>query len=263
MSIQLNPYAMSLIRVCLICITIVFVNSCAKNESRSVAGTRLKKISINRTDSLAFFFFKYDQDNKLSKITTSFIDNEAAGGTTTLGYDSAGRVSTLTYSGEGLRSFSDTLFYYNNGALVKKTGASLFGGTHVYSYDEKKRLISDSAFNGSTVHGYATFTYDADDNLVEWNVYNYFPWDKSWAHFGETLFSYDNRKSPLGDLGQLLYMIRGDYEWVGKNNVTQTKYWTQTWPTIFTYEYNADGLPKKATGKQNNVVVLTYEYSYD
>ena len=255
---------MLLIRICLICTIVFFVNSCTKSDSRPITSLRLQKIALSRGDSLGFILFKYAQDNKLIKIIVSDDNYGITGITTTLAYDSAGRVSTFTYSNADAPYLgSDTLAYYNNGAIVKKTGISRIGGSHVYSYDSKQRLISDSALSGNSAKGYATFRYDANDNLIEWNCYSYFPWDNIWARFGNTFFSYDNRKSPFGDLSQILYIIRGDFEWLGKNNVTQTKYFAHTWPTVFTYEYTADGLPKKVSGTQNNEVVSTLEYYYD
>src|SRR5688572_22675155 len=93
---DLNPYAMSLIRICIIYIIVVFVCSCSK--SRSDTGTRLQKIEIKEYDSLGFIFFNYDQDNRLTKLIVSDDKYGIKGITTTLTYDSEGRVSTITDS---------------------------------------------------------------------------------------------------------------------------------------------------------------------
>ncbi len=116
--------------------------------------------------------YAYNADQQLSQIT------RPDGKTITLGYDSAGRMATQTYS-QGTRTYSynpttgnlasvsapggSVLTYSYNGSLL--TGESWSGsvaGSVAYVYDNNFRITSTSVNFGNTI----SFSYDNDDLLT-------------------------------------------------------------------------------------------------
>jgi len=175
-----------------------------------------------------------------------------AGGTSTYGYDTAGRLSTVSDAASADRL---SLSYNNlNQATSITYGAS--GNRRSFGYDGLRRLTSDalstsgSAGIASIVYGYDTdgnltsktttgfagsaantYTYDNVNRLVSWNdgattaTYEY---DKSGnrTRIGSRTFTYDSRNRLVSDSNTT-------YSYSARGSLTGTTEGTVTTPSTF------------------------------
>lgn len=252
--------------------------SCKKDEMIIDApGTRLIEVITTRAlkDSTGITFLKYDSQNKLVTVIDSFrmqSDNAdhyiGLSFSRPLEYDAQGNLAKVTYR-EGSGSDVYDLLYYNNDAVAiqRLLYSQLENDTLInyYTYDNEKRLISDSTYNNKKIGlvDFTTYSWDDHDNLVEW---------KRFTNASGTLqmiasmkASYDENTNPYHALGMTLYPFRRKEQVLSKNNIVQEMYSDGT-SVSYEYTYYSNGLPKGATiatTSLNGLVSRKVEFIYE
>jgi hypothetical protein len=252
--------------------------SCKKDEVITDApGTRLIEVITTRAlkDSTGITFLKYDSQNKLVTVIDSFrmqsdnVDHYIGlSFSRPLEYDAQGKLAKVTYR-EGSGSDVYDLLYYNSDAVAiqRLRYSQLENDTLIayYTYDNKKRLISDSTYNNKNkgLVDFSTYSWDDKDNLVEW---------KRFTNASGTLqmiasmqASYDENTNPYHALGMTLYPFRRKEQVLSKNNIVREIY-SDGISVSYEYAYYSNGLPKGATvatASLNGLVSRKVEFIYE
>jgi len=254
-------------------IILLIFYACKKQDAASANGARLKGIIHKQGDSIAYSFFSYDAQGRLTTIIDS--NNNGHRWKTRISYNEQGKLTKDTIQYYACASCSpmqiiDSFLYDNNGHIIKKFVRSGSGPSFTtirnYSYDAQGRLSADSMYDMRTneVYFYSQFSYDGNDNVVQWESF-----DKSSGIMSSSwrvTAKYNNIKNPYNTFGLVNYIILREWDilLLSKHNPTQLYYLDGT-TTDYTYEYYYNGLLKKAVEKDSRggqFSVTTREFFY-
>ena len=240
------------------------VVSCKKEGLPVAHGSRLKTVVSKWYDSLAYTYFIYDIQNRLTNVIDS--NNNGHKHNLRIDYDAQNRpiklTTTSTYN--NLPFYPDqscSLIYDSNGRIVKKVDDSPVSYVNVtrntYTYDAKGRLIADTihSYWANEIFSYTTYTYDNNDNVVETKM---FEKSSGVIQMVETAIStYDSKTNPYKDLGVFMYIINQNDLYLNKNNRNSENYQSGT-KVNFDYQYYSNGLPRRVSTKDNSDPSITY-----
>jgi hypothetical protein len=252
--------------------------SCKKDEVITDApGTRLKEVITTQAikDSTGITFLKYNSQIKLVTVIDSFrMQSDNLGHyiglsfSRPLEYDAQGKLAKVTYREGSGSDVYDLLYYNSDGVAIQRLNYSQLENDtliNYYTYDNKKRLISDSTYNNKKIGlvDFTTYSWDDKDNLVGW---------KRFTNASGTLqmmasmqATYDQNTNPYHALGMTLYPFRRKEQVLSKNNIVQEKYSDGT-SVSYEYTYYSNGLPKGATiatASLNGGVSRMVEFLYE
>lgn len=220
-------------------------------------GSRLKSTTAVEKERAAtrFRIFYHAANGRLERVVDSMAfrtDNNTLvtmDFPTTIDYDAAGRVQQIT---SRQRLGNDAIYnlwqYDADGKPTVRIYISELERdtvTHYYSYDSGNRLIKDSLFNNKNKRlvEYTVYTYDARDNVVEWNRYS--------NAFGtlvtelKAVATYDQNPNPYRSVGSTVYTYWYFNFGRSRNNPLTIVYSDGTKET-YQYQYYSNGLPRSA-----------------
>ena len=249
-----------------------FFSSCKKDDFPELGDKLLKRMVTQSGDSILYCTFQYNTENRLVAITDS--NNNGNVWKTSILYDTEGnpvKFWTLWRNG-GNSIFSeatDTLVY-KNGKLTEKLSKLPFpnsfdGVRHVYTYDEKDRLIVDSigyTNAAKEVYAYTSFTYDDSDNVVKIEEFN--KWSGTMASISKITATYNSDKNFYSNIGSTLYFITGSYLMLCRHNKTQVVYEQNNITENYTYQYDKGLLKRmilsRSTGGRFGITTFDFYY---
>lgn len=247
--------------IILICL---LLNACKKDEVPTSDGLKLSKVTTKDGDSLSTSNFYYDSLDRLKRILLT--NNNHHTYDRLFSYDNSGIlikvsfVSTYTNGTNTITTGSGKdSFLYNNGKMTGKFESGAQGsplGRHKYTYDASGRMTADSFFYNTidSLQSYTIFTYNANDDLIEWQTNQKFG---SWS-IGQIIHqNHNNTINPYHSQGLIYYaMDYWDKTPLSKHLVTQVVSPSEI--NNFSYEYYANGLPRKIF-IDSEVIELFYE----
>jgi YD repeat-containing protein len=236
----------------------LLVTACSKKDSvPDAGGNTLAKIEFldANQQSTGSLLFTYDGQNRLTEIANS------SGTKETFTYNVQGRL--VTYTVPSILIYNYT--YDANGRIISRTGTpilpNLLLDDYIYTYDASGRVITDSVYTLGNLVAYSNYQYDNNNNV---SGYQHFT--KNGATFttdGMVTTQYDNKISPYGQYGSLLFYTQGDFSYLSKANiVSQAIGQTIITPSnYYTYKYYSNGLLRSRanTGVNSNTAIYTYK----
>jgi hypothetical protein len=259
---------MSVPRILIACVILLYCFSSCKKENINGAGDRLLQRVVSRSgDSIGYLSYEYDAQRRLVAITDSS-NHDGHIGTTLIKYDTAENPARFTdhgiYPGQPDREWA-YLLVYQEGKVIQKLVSNSNNGSYVteniYTYDMKGRLARDSAISW----GYTNFVYDDNDNVVQ--MQKFYKAGGAMINSYNITASYDSNINPYNGLGLTLYFITDLYSVISKHNITQEIYnqYNSNHTGNYTYEYE-NSLPKMMTESWENaglVAVSTVNFYYN
>ena len=246
---------------------IIYFTACKKDILPGNANKRLQKIVSGNADSIFYVSFHYDAGNRMTGYTSTNNTNIGYRWETTLRYDGQGTPvssQTIRYNDQirdTLVSGTDSLLYQNN-HVVKKLSYyypnQLYYVADTYGYNSQGNLLVDSSIYwlDNTLWGYTAFTYDANENITQWE---YFP--KRELTGGYTITAtYNSTLNAYRMLGNWVY-FSGNFGpadkpvLLSKYNVTKIDYgllYGSSNTASYKYEYDQDGYINKIIVTGNN-----------
>ncbi len=95
-------------------------------------------------------------------------------------------------------------------------------GGKCYEYDNRRKLITDTAYNywSDEVFEYTTFAYDNNDNVIQSEVFNK-NISGEFKSDGKVSAVYDSKNNPYNnDIGLATYFIRNEIFLISRHNIT-------------------------------------------
>jgi hypothetical protein len=253
--------------------------SCRKNDIPQDGNEKLTKLEIYDPIGQRTFTTNYTYDNtgKLTEVY-SFTSGSSYTEKQSLTYDASGKITSNTRS----NNVDGDIFRYDfqvdgNGRIIKALATSFSPGllmdSHIYAYDNKGNLISDSTFpqpgsvymqNGSK-GVYVHFEYDNNNNVVAYQQYVKED-DTAVYTQGRWTFDYDNKRSPYSKVGQTLYTCLSggvDYFYLSRHNPTRASLDNTviTPGGNFVYQYYDNALLKTSRLNVSNTLMTTFYYT--
>ena len=239
----------------LLCLLSVFLvlTACKKDIQPNPPGTLLKKIVIAAGDSITYVNFNYDADKRLTGHTITNNRNIGVRWETVFGYDTQNNLvflRTVQHNDQTKDSVTteiDSLFYQNT-RLVLKVGYSYgnvsVGTGHKYAYNSFGNVIADSSFfwSNQSFYGFTRFTYDANENIIQWE---YIPKNPSSGFSRTVTATYNNTLNAFAKLGDLIYFTSIFFQGeapllLSKYNVTKTLEGAVS--KSYAYDYNSTAI---------------------
>ncbi len=264
---------MPLTRITLAALSLLcFFNSCKKDDFPELGDKLLKRVVAKSGDSILYSTFQYNTENRLVAITDS--TNNRHVWKTSIQYDTEGNPVKFwmlwSYGGNSISSEQTDTLVYKNGKLTEKLSKlpysnSFTGVRHIYTYDDKGRLIVDSigyTNAAKEVYAYTSFTYDDSDNVVKIEEFN--KWPGTMASISKITATYNSDKNFYSNIGSTLYFIRGSYLMLGRHNKTQVVYEQNNITENYTYQYDK-GLLKRMILSQSTggpFGITTFDFYY-
>ena len=253
--------------VTLIITVLVFLSACQKEQPEILDQHFLKKTVSRWGDSTTVTQYFYDDQNRLSSISTSDRNGQEEMNRKELTYDQFGKLAKVTQTWYDGQSHTYQFKYDAHNRIMERlsepiaaTGAVM---KNTYTYDTKGRLIADSVYS-SSINGVAEFriyAYDEKDNMIESQIF--YNTSTGVQLESAATYEYDNNKNPYSSLGKYFYFVSMDYyrdDFLSRNNIVKIK----TRRTVVTSNYTYEGFfPKiKATSSDDDGRVTTLEYFY-
>jgi len=198
----------------------------------------------NQIDTTSFF---YDNQNHLTLVKTN------GGQHFSITYDNAGRVNTAktinNSSGAVTKEFD---FFYTPAVGFYEKAIGKKDDTAYFSFDVKHQVTEIRTLHA----GYSTFKYDERGNVASLQNYKA---DGTSDLQDQVFYSYDNEKSYFSGIAPnnyyLMYILYSDASTLINNAITRNA-------DVYTYTYNKEGYPVKATAKVVGHQLTPIYYNY-
>jgi hypothetical protein len=222
----------------------------------SNTGKHLDMIVTESGDSILYTSFLYDSENRISSFSDT--TNNGFARKTTIKYNPQGDPVSFNTTWQEkplgiLYENIDSLVYNMNKQVIKKLFRSssipLYKVINAYIYDEKGRLTADTVYGyrSDEVYSYTLYTYDDKDNLVKWERFQ--PVSGALKSVEVASISYNNEMNVYRPLNLIYYFLGSETFLLSKQNRKQVVYdrpYYNRETERYTYEYDVDGLAKKA-----------------
>lgn len=222
--------------------------SCKKGERIQKVYLLSQQIIDASADGLPIDTTKYFYDNQ-DHLT---LIKNGDGHYFTITYDAAGRVNvakTINPSGNVAKEFD--FFYAPSVGFITKIPSKV-PDTAYLTFDGKHEVTEIQ-----TVHtGHSVFTYDERGNVASLKNYKQ---DGSLDIYDENFYTYDDMKNYFSGVPRdnyfLMYILYPDASTAVNNVITKNA-------DVYTYTYNGDGYPVKATAKVVGRSLTPIYYNY-
>lgn len=192
--------------------------------------------------------YVYDDQNHLTLIRSGTPGNPSY----SMSYDVAGRVEAgKKLNSDGSIAKEYDFFYTPSVGFILKV-PSKKNDTAFFTFNAKKQVTLIQTIHG----GYSTYTYDDQGNISALKNYEA---DGSNDLTNETFYTYDSQKNYFSQIPPnnyfLMYLLYPDADALINNIITKNA-------DTYTYTYDSDGFPIKATAKIVGHALTPIYYNY-
>jgi YD repeat-containing protein len=220
-------------------LSICFIG-CNKGDDASNGNALLSKVTNDDETRM----YQYDQQNRLIKIER--IGNDGILYADSITYDGNGRLQNSITKDRviGMTDYYYTYLRNDKGQIIRKFGTKQNGAIvpndHSYAYDDKGRVIADTAYYQQTnsIVSYFVCRYDANNNISEPETYDMVNPNNQ----GTTTYQYDTKRNPYHLQGSDYFFVTNSINYLIPNNVISANN-SQNIPVTIQIEYNNLGLP--------------------
>jgi hypothetical protein len=246
-----------------VAICAVFLSSCKKDNNDSLSNkNRLYEFRSHWYDTIGYYLLKYNQVGKLTQIKATSNNQPLDTSNWTISYDAENRMTGYTLTHNRISWFASFKFLHDHaGRIIAKVYSSNNGPSHIYSYDNLGRLISDSSYSYSENSYFprGVFKYDSRSNLIEYQFSYYDSYYRRLESWPIKQASHNNKPNPYSNLGLTLYFVMDETtRGLSKTNAVEVREGTTS--SRYEFEYYPDGLTQKTLRVDEKEVYQEFFY---